>query len=306
MFKGDCYMGDSITLEKKAYAKLNLCLDVIGEREDGYHFVRMIMQNIDLHDTLYFTLSDEEKDVADVKELITFSTDSGRIPSDERNLAFKAAKLMYETYGLKKPIDIRLEKRIPVEAGMAGGSSDAAAVFHAVNELYGLNAPVEKLMELGVTIGSDIPFCILGKTALSEGIGEKLTPITPLDDCYILVAKPPLSLNTKYIYTNLDHDGDMDHPDVDGMVEAMNNHDLNGITRRFGNVLESVSVKEYREIQAIKATMVVCHSKGALMTGSGPTVFGIFEKEEHAKQAYASIEKQGIAENIYITHPVSN
>ena len=289
-------------LTRNAYAKVNLVLDVLSERPDGYHDVRMVMQNLDICDTLEFELAGEEAG-SPGEAGITLLSDSTRIPTDGKNLIIRAARLMYETYNLKKDLKIRLTKRIPVEAGMAGGSTDAAATFHAINELYGLGLSVEELMQLGVKIGADVPFCIYAKTALAEGIGEKLTPVAPLPDCFVLVAKPPVTLSTKEIYTNLELAG-LVHPDVDGMVEALNKGDLSGVCGKLGNVLETVSVKVYREIEAIKQTMVICHASGAIMTGSGPTVFGVFENEEHAKQAYASIEKQGIAETLVIARPV--
>ena len=294
-------MGKSVT--RKAYAKVNLVLDVLSRRSDGYHNVRMVMQNLDIFDTLEFTLLPEEAASPEDARII-LETDSDRIPTDGRNLIIKAVRLMYVTYGLKQNMKINLAKRIPVEAGMAGGSTDAAAAFHAVNELFSLGLSVEELMDLGVKIGADVPFCIYAKTALAEGIGEKLTPVASLPDCHILVAKPPVTLSTKEIYTNLSLVG-LEHPDVDGMVEALAAGDLAAVSGKLSNVLETVSVKVYREIEAIKSTMMICHAAGSIMTGSGPTVFGIFETEEYAKQAYESIKKQGIAEMLVITKPVN-
>lgn len=286
---------------RNAYAKVNLVLDVLSERPDGYHDVRMVMQNLDLYDTLEFELLPGEA-ASPAEAEITLETNSDRIPTDGKNLIIKAARLMYETYGLKQSMKIRLEKRIPVEAGMAGGSTDAAAAFHAINELFSLHLSTEELMDLGVKIGADVPFCIYAKTALAEGIGEKLTPVASLPDCHILVAKPPVTLSTKEIYTNLSLEG-LEHPDVDGMVDALAAGDLSAVAGKLANVLETVSVKVYREIEAIKSTMMICHAAGSIMTGSGPTVFGLFESEEYAMQAYESIKKQGIAETLVVTKP---
>ncbi len=286
---------------RNAYAKVNLVLDVLSERPDGYHDVRMVMQNLDLYDTLEFELLPGEA-ASPAEAEITLETNSDRIPTDGKNLIIKAARLMYETYGLKQSMKIKLEKRIPVEAGMAGGSTDAAAAFHAINELFSLHLSTEELMDLGVKIGADVPFCIYAKTALAEGIGEKLTPVASLPDCHILVAKPPVTLSTKEIYTNLSLEG-LEHPDVDGMVDALAAGDLSAVAGKLANVLETVSVKVYREIEAIKSTMMICHAAGSIMTGSGPTVFGLFESEEYAMQAYESIKKQGIAETLVVTKP---
>ncbi len=293
-------MGRNI-IERKAFAKVNLVLDVVSEREDGYHEVRMVMQNLGLHDTLKFALTGEEAQTPEEANIL-LKADSDKVPTDERNLIIKAIRLMYKTYNLKGGMEVELQKKIPVEAGMAGGSTDAAAAFHAVNELYGLGLTKEALMELGVKIGADVPYCIFAHTALSEGIGEVLTPVAPLPDCYVLVAKPPVSLSTKEIYEGLKLD-EVTHPDVDGMVQALNDGDLAAVCGKMGNVLETVSVEKHREIEAIKQTMMICHASGAIMTGSGPTVFGLFENEEYAKQAYDSINKQGIAETLVITHP---
>ena len=312
--RGRLKMGNSVT--RKAYAKVNLVLDVLSERPDGYHDVRMVMQNLDLYDTLTFELLPEEAESpeqADLQLSVTLGGDLAtseqrdatikRIPTDERNLIIKAVRLMYKTYNLKRAMHISLEKCIPVEAGMAGGSTNAAAAFHAVNELFGLNLSLEELMALGVKIGADVPFCIYAKTALAEGIGEKLTPVAPLPDCHILVAKPPVTLSTKEIYTNLELNG-LEHPDVDAMVRALEQGDRRAVAERLANVLETVSVKVYREIEAIKSTMMICHAEGSIMTGSGPTVFGIFATQEHAQQAYESIKKQGITEVLVVTKPV--
>lgn len=237
------------TLTRNAYAKVNLALDVLRRREDGYHDVCMIMQNLSLYDTLTFTM--EEADML----AITLSCDKEFVPCDERNLIYKAIVLMGETYHLTGHIHVELVKRIPVEAGMAGGSTDCAAAFHAMRELYGLDVSDQKLMKLGVKLGADVPYCIMAKTALSEGIGEVLTEVAPLPDCFVVVAKPTISVSTKMVYENLHANELQHHPDVEGMIEALKQGDLSGVASRMENVLETVTTKLYPQIEEIKQSM---------------------------------------------------
>ena len=283
---------------KTAYAKVNLALDVLSEREDGYHEVRMIMHNLSLADELTFTLGKESPE--GVPAEVKLYSNREDIPTDGKNLVVKAVRLMYETYHLNREMEIYLQKYIPVEAGMAGGSTDAAAALHAVNELFELGLSDEELAKLGLSIGADVPYCVYGKPALSEGIGEKLTFLKPLPDSIILVAKPPISLSTKYIYTNLAPAAELPHPDIDGMLSAMEDSDLPGICSKMGNVLETVSVAAYREIEAIKQTMMINQALGAIMTGSGPTVFGIFDDQALAEKARDAILRLGIAEEVFL------
>ena len=211
------------TLTRNAYAKVNLALDVLRRREDGYHDVCMIMQNLSLYDTLTFTV--EEADTL----TITLACDKAFVPCDARNLIYKAIALMGETYHLTGHVHVELVKRIPVEAGMAGGSTDCAAAFHAMRELYGLDVSDQELMKLGVKLGADVPYCIMAKTALSEGIGEVLTEVAPLPDCFVVVAKPTISVSTKMVYENL-HANELEkHPDIDGMVMALEELQLHKI-----------------------------------------------------------------------------
>ena len=277
---------------RKAYAKINLGLDVVGCLENGYHEVRMIMQTVRICDVL--TLKKAEAG-------ITVTTDHGELPTDENNLIYKAAKLMSDKYDIKEGVQIHLEKHIPIAAGMAGGSTDAAATFLGMNELFACGADEEALRELGVKVGADVPYCIMGGTALAEGIGEKLTRLPSPPQCFLLVAKPDINVSTKYVYEHLDAEGVIKHPDIDGMIQAITNQDLQGIVDRLENVLENVTVKKYPVIQKIKDIMIQMGAEGSLMSGSGPTVFGIYTKEEKAKAAYRELEVRGLAKQLFIT-----
>ena len=276
----------------KAYAKINLGLDVVRRLENGYHEVRMIMQTVGIHDELMLKRTEKG---------ITVTTDSGELPTDENNLIYKAAKLMMETYHITSGLHIHLKKNIPVAAGMAGGSTDAAATFKGINRLFDLDCTLEELMKLGVQIGADVPYCVMGGTALAEGIGEKLTSLNPAPDCYLLVAKPDIQVSTKYVYEHLDAEGIKKHPDIDGMVEAIWEESLQGILDRMGNVLESVTVEKYPIIQKIKDRMRELGALNSLMSGSGPTVFGIFISERQAREAYVQMEKEGLAKQLFVT-----
>lgn len=283
------------TLQLKAYAKINLGLDVVRKREDGYHEVRMIMQTVKLYDKVTFRLLDED--------VIRMKTNLGFLPVDKNNLVYKAIQLLKDTYHVDKGMEIDLFKCIPVAAGMAGGSADCAAALIGANKLFGLHLSKQKLMEAGVKLGADVPYCIMRGTALSEGIGEILTPLSPMPDCYILIAKPPISVSTKFVYEHLDANGLMKHPDIDGMKEAIKEGNLMGITERMENVLETVTIPEYPIIADIKACMKEYGAMNSLMSGSGPTVFGIFENREAAKKAEEAIRKQELASQVYIVKP---
>lgn len=285
------------TLTRNAYAKVNLALDVLRRREDGYHDVCMIMQNLSLYDTLTFTM--EEADTL----AITLSCDKEFVPCDERNLIYKAIVLMGETYHLTGHIHVELVKRIPVEAGMAGGSTDCAAAFHAMRELYGLDVSDQELMKLGVKLGADVPYCIMAKTALSEGIGEVLTEVEPLPDCYVVVAKPTISVSTKMVYENLHANELQHHPDVAGMIEALKQGDLSGVASRMENVLETVTTKLYPQIEEIKQSMKESGAENAIMSGSGPTVFGLYREKAIAEQAAEKIRQQYGLSEVYVTQP---
>lgn len=282
---------ESIT--RKAYAKINLGLDVIRRRPDGYHEVKMIMQAVDLWDLLTFKKSSQPG--------IQMSCLNARLPVDKRNLVYRAAELISQEYGIEDGIEITLKKHIPIAAGMAGGSTDAAAVFWGMNELFELNMTMEQMQELGVKLGADIPYCIMGGTALSEGIGEKLSKLPSPPSCYLVIAKPDIYVSTKFVYENLKLDEKVVHPDIDGMVEAIRQGSLHGITDRMGNVLETVTIKEYPIIEEIKESMKADGAVNALMSGSGPTVFGVFMKESEAVKAADTIKRNGLAGQIYVT-----
>lgn len=276
----------------KAYAKINLGLDVVRRLENGYHEVRMVMQTVGIYDELSFSKTDEG---------IVITTDSGELPTDENNLIYKAAKRMMERYDIRQGVRIHLQKNIPIAAGMAGGSTDAAATMKGMNELFELGADREELKEIGVQIGADVPYCVIGGTALAEGIGEKLTVLPDAPNCFLLVAKPDINVSTKYVYEHLDAEGVPVHPDIDGMVQAIRQKDLQGVVDRLDNVLERVTVKEYPVIDTIKARMLELGALSSLMSGSGPTVFGIFPEEEKAIQAYEQLKTEGLAKQIFVT-----
>ena len=280
------------TFKLNAYGKINLGLDVVGRLENGYHQVRMVMQTIGIFDELTFTRR---------KEGIRITADSDEIPTNEHNLVYKAVRLMKETYNIASGVEIHLKKRIPVAAGMAGGSSDAAAALRGVDRMYGLGLNQQELCRLGVQIGADVPYCIMGGTVLAEGIGEKLTPLAAAPDCYILLVKPDVSVSTRDVYTNFRLDKVKVHPDIDGMIQAVKEGSLSGITSRMENVLEQVTVSRYPVIRDIKDKMKEMGAMNSLMSGSGPTVFGIFCEEEGARKAYEGMRIQYKTYQIYLT-----
>ncbi len=286
-------------LSLKAYGKINLGLDVLRRREDGYHDVRMIMQTVGIFDRVDLIWKEEPG--------IQVETNLYYLPTNENNLVYKAAKLLMDEFQVREGLLIRLRKFIPVAAGMAGGSSDAAAVLFGVNKMFRLGLTTEELMERGVKIGADVPYCILRGTALSEGIGEVLTSLPPVPQCQVLVAKPGINVSTKFVYENL-HANDLrpeQHPDIDGMIRAIKAQDLQGIADKLGNVLETVTGKEYPVIQEIKDKMLEFGAIGSLMSGSGPTVFGLFTNPKAAQQAYEELrygESSGLAKQVYLTN----
>ncbi|MDE5952153.1 MAG: 4-(cytidine 5'-diphospho)-2-C-methyl-D-erythritol kinase [Acetatifactor sp.] len=287
------------TLTRKAYAKINLGLDVVRRLKNGYHEVRMIMQTVGIYDVLTFTAAQSG---------IRITTDSGELPVGEDNLIYKAARLLMEESDVSAGVDIHLEKHIPIAAGMAGGSSDAAATLQGLNELFALGMPEERLRQLGVRIGADVPYCIMGGTALAEGIGELLTPLRPAPQCVLLIAKPDIQVSTKYVYEHLDAGNTWQHPDIDGMRCAIENGDLSGVVARLGNVLETVTIEAYPVIDRIKREMVSGGARGSLMSGSGPTVFGIYDSREQARAVRDNLERQGLARELFVTemqHAVS-
>lgn len=280
-------------IELKARAKINLVLDVTGKRDDGYHDVEMIMQTVNLYD--YITIRKMRAPGIKLK------TDLKWLPEDEKNLAFKAAHLMVETYKIKDGILIELQKRIPVAAGLAGGSSDAAAVFVGLNRLFDLKIPKKELMNLGFTLGADIPYCILRGTALAEGIGEKLTRLPPMPFCYVVIAKPSISVSTAHVYQNLNLKDLSFHPKVKEVIKGINLGDINLIARHLGNVLESVTIKEYPIINNIKKIMTEYGALGTLMSGSGPSVFGLFKNKKEAQAVSTELKLHSKTKDVFVT-----
>lgn len=269
-------------VKTKAYAKINIGLDIVGKTENGYHLLKSIMQQVDLYD---------EVTVKRIESGITIDSNNKDIPLDETNLAYKAAKLMIDKYSIGEGVSIYIDKHIPMAAGMAGGSTDGAAVLILMNQLYELNLSEEELCEIGVKLGADIPFCIKGGVALCEGIGEKMTTLTKAPKMYAVIAKPPIGISTKYVYTHLDLPS-VKHPDMDAMLDAFAHEDLQAVCDNLGNVLESVSEKENEIISKLKASMLEAGAIGSLMSGSGPTVFGLFDSMESASSAEAIMAKQ--------------
>lgn len=274
-------------LELKAYGKINLGLDVVRKREDGYHEVRMIMQTVRLHDRITMEKTREAG--------ISTETNLPYVPDGEGNLAYRAAKLLADECNLDGGVRIRIKKYIPVAAGMAGGSTDAAAVMVGMNRLFDLGLSKRDLMERGVRLGADVPYCIMRGTALSEGIGEILTKLPPAPRCHVVLAKPQVSVSTKAVYGKLRADElrPEEHPDIDGMAEAIRRKDLDGVIERLGNVLETVTIPDHPEIGIIKRILLDHGAAGALMSGSGPTVFGLFKDLKQAERACEALKRAG-------------
>lgn len=280
-------------LRLKAYGKINLALDVLGKRQDGYHEVRMIMQTIHLFDRLQIARNTSGN--------ITMSTNLPFLPTNENNLVYKAAKLLKDEFQIKDGIDVKLYKHIPVAAGMAGGSTDAAAVLYGMNRMFGLGLSREDMMQRGVKLGADVPYCVMRGTALAEGIGEKLTALPPMVKCPILIAKPQISVSTKFVYENLKLNKETPHPDIDRLVSDIKAKDLHAIAADMGNVLETVTIPNYPIIAEIKEHMMEHGAINSMMSGSGPTVFGLFENEDAAAAAYDAMRESGLAKQVYLT-----
>ena len=280
---------DEISL--KALAKINLGLDVLGKREDGYHEVRMVMQTIHLYDRVEIKKTRSPH--------IHVETNLYYLPVNEDNLVYRAAKLMKDEFQIKEGVRIVLQKFIPVAAGLAGGSSDAAAVLVGMNRIFNLGLKQNKLMELGLKIGADVPFCIMRGTALAEGIGEKLTALPPMPKCPVLIAKPAISVSTKAVYEGLKLYDGMEHPDIDGVMEGIQQKDLKGVASHMGNILETVTIPMYPVIEDIKKLMLENGALNAMMSGSGPTVFGLFPNEKEIRRAYEALKQSGLDKNVY-------
>ena len=280
------------SLQLRAYAKINLGLDVLRKREDGYHEVKMIMQTVGIYDILTFEKAESG---------IHVTVNKSELPVNEDNLIYKSAAAFQKKYNISEGVSIHLEKNIPIAAGMAGGSTDAAATFKAMNSLFGVGASLEELQEMAVSIGADVPYCLMGGTALAEGIGEKLTALPDAPNCYLVVAKPDIDVSTAFVYGNLKADQLKEHPDIDGMVQAIQSRRLEGIIERLGNVLETVTVPAYPVIGQIKDELKADGADGVLMSGSGPTVFGIFVDVQKAEKAFKGLKEGKLAKQVFLT-----
>lgn len=268
-----------------AHAKINLSLDVLNKRDDGYHNLKMIMQTLQLHDIIT---------IQEIKSGIEIECDAPYVPSNNSNIAYKAAEILIQKFGLNSGVRIKIEKIIPVAAGLAGGSSDAAAVLKGMNNLFDLGMNQQQLMDIGKTIGADVPYCIVGGTALAEGIGEIITPLPKMDAIPVILIKPRFGVSTASVFKSLQIDKITDIPKTDLLIEALKNKDTNFIGKNLCNVLESVTVERYPLIDKIKRELMSKGSMGSIMSGSGPTVFGLFEDDGIAKKAYDKINKNRV------------
>lgn len=286
MFTGKYYRKRVMDrVEERAYGKINLSLDVIGRRENGYHDVSMVMQTVDLYDVISLNKLKGDGE-------IRLTANMNTLPLDETNIVYKAVKLVKEEYGLNTGVSVHIEKHLPIAAGMGGGSSDGAAALRGMNRLFELGLSNEKLEELGVRLGADVPFLIKGGIALAEGIGEKLTKLPDFPDCVLVIAKPDLGVSTKEVYEAFDSLKEVNHPDVGKLVKSLGSAGLKEIVKLLGNVLEEVTAKKYEIIEVVKNLLIDNGAVFSMMTGSGPTVFGIFENEEQAKKACNNLRKQ--------------
>lgn len=277
----------------RAYAKINISLDVLDRREDGYHIVKMIMQSVDLYDDI---------DVEKCDKGIHINCNKPFIPRDERNIAYKAAKLFMEEFNISSGVKINIKKNIPIAAGMAGGSTDAAAVLRAMREIFNIKVSDEELMKIGVKVGADVPYCIMGGTALCEGIGEILTPIKGFKDKILVVIKPNFGVSTKEVYTSLDLSKIKKHVETDKIINAIENDDLDTVCSNMKNILENVTLNKYNVLKSIKKDLVKAGAKGALMSGSGPTVFAFFEDMLKAQRAFEEFRDK--YKEVFITRTI--
>ncbi|AXI07539.1 4-(cytidine 5'-diphospho)-2-C-methyl-D-erythritol kinase [Oceanobacillus sp. 143] len=278
-----------MALLEKAPAKINLSLDVLGKRNDGYHNVEMIMTTIDLADRIELSPLEQDK--------IIISLESRYVPNDERNLAYKAAEIFKEKYGIKMGVHIKIEKNIPVSAGLGGGSTDAAAVLRGMNRLWNLNIPLKELAELGATIGSDISFCVYGNTAIARGFGEKIEKLDSPPPCWVVLAKPDIGVSTRTIFARVKVD-ELYHPDTNNILEALTEKDFSKLCRNIGNSLEQITQYLHPEVRQIKEAMRQIGATGVLMSGSGPTVYGLVEHENKARRIYNGM--RGFCEEVYL------
>lgn len=280
-------------MKDKAYAKVNIALDVVGKREDGYHLLKMIMQNIDLYD---------EIEVTKAESGINITCNKAFVPTDERNLAYKAAKLFMDEYKIESGVNIDINKNIPVSAGLAGGSTDCAAVLKIMNKLFEVNATNQELMDLGVRLGADVPYCIQGGTALCEGIGEKITALDSFKNHIIVLVKPPFGVSTKEVYKSFDLSKVRLHPLTNQLIEKMKQDDIEYVATNMKNLLENVTLRKHRVISNIKDDMLRFGALGSMMSGSGPTVFAFFDDMLKAQKCYDEMKSK--YDDTYITRTI--
>jgi len=277
----------------KAYGKVNLGLDVVRKREDGYHDLNMVMQTVSVYDCLEICKTAEPG--------IKLKTNHEDLDVNEDNLIYKAAKTLMDEFQIKEGVSIDLDKNLPISAGMAGGSSDCAATLKGINSLFELGLSDDALRERGMRLGADVPYCIMGGTVSAKGIGDILTPIGPSPQCHVLIVKPPVYMTTKSVYESLDLEQIKKHPDIQGIIDAINDQDLERMAGKLENVLEIVTFKRFPVVKQIKEHMKELGALGAIMSGSGPTVFGLFENETKAIEAYSKIITIGTAKDIFLT-----
>ena len=280
-------------LQLKAYGKINLALDVLRKREDGYHDLDMIMQMVDVYDDIII----EKNNIKD----IVVKTDKAVLSNGKDNLAYMAAKTLMDEFGISQGVIITINKRIPIAGGMAGGSSDCATTMIGINQMFNLGLDKKALMERGVKLGADVPYCILGGTAIARGIGEVLTPLKTPPQCHVIIAKPPVSVSTAFVYGHIRPNQIKKHPDVEKMVEAINNQDLKMLAGLLSNVMEEVTIPEYPVIQDIKEVMLENGALNSIMSGSGPTVFGLYDDKESAEKTVELLKKKQLTEQVYLT-----
>lgn len=280
-------------LQLKAYGKINLGLDVIRKRPDGYHDLDMIMQMVDVYDDVII----EKK----AGEEIVVKADAAVLSNGKDNLAYMAAKMLFDEFGIKSGVEITIHKRIPIAGGMAGGSSDCATTLIGINEMFNLGLSKQQLMERGVKLGADVPYCVLGGTAIARGIGEVLTPLPTPPQCHVIIAKPPISVSTAYVYGHIRPDEITKRPDIEQMTLAIKEQDLNKLSDLLYNVMEEVTVSEYPVIEKLKSIMLEKGALNSIMSGSGPTVFGLFDDREKAQAAMRALDSKELTEQLYLT-----
>lgn len=280
-------------IELKAYGKINLGLDVIRKRPDGYHDLDMIMQMVDVYDDIVITKNKTGK--------IEVKTDTAVLSNGKDNLAYMAAKMLMDEFKIKDGVNIYINKRIPIAGGMAGGSSDCATTLMGINQLFELGLSKEELMERGVKLGADVPYCVLGGTAIARGIGEVLTSLPAPADCHVIIAKPPVSVSTAYVYGHIKPLEITKRPDIEAMAQSIKDGDLKKMASLIYNVMEDVTVVEYPIISEIKQVMLDNGALNSIMSGSGPTVFGLFDDKEKAQQCVKTLEEKGLTQQLYLT-----